>query len=76
MSLTAELSLVTRLRALRIVCTAFDGLLAFEDRRERVRGAVSQVPDQPYTVRDGQTVTLRQQFERVYGCRLDMGVAR
>lgn len=70
MSLADEMSLVTKLRSLQITCNAFDGLTTFEQRRELVRGAVSQIPEVVYTVRDGKNITLAKQFEHVYRCAL------
>lgn len=67
MSLSDEMSLVTKLVSLQVPCSPFDGLTTFEYRRELVRGAVRQVPDVTYTVRDGKNITLSQQFHRVYG---------
>lgn len=70
MSLSDEMALVTKLISLQVKCNAFDGLTTFEQRREKVRGAVIQVPDVTYTVRDGKNITMRQQFVRVYGVEL------
>lgn len=67
MSLTDEMFLITKIRSLQIPCNAFDGLTTFEQRRELVRGAVSQVPDVTFTVKDGKNITIAQQFTRVYG---------
>jgi hypothetical protein len=66
-SMYDEMSLITKIRSLQVVCNAFDGLTTFEQRRELVRGAVSQIPDVTYTVRDGKNITIAQQFEKVYG---------
>lgn len=70
MSVTDEMTLITKIRSLQIPCNAFDGLTTFEQRRELVRGAVSQVPDVTFTIRDGKAITIGQQFQRVYGCSL------
>lgn len=67
MSLSEEMSLVTKLVSLQIQCTPFDGLTTFEYRRELVRSAVRLVPDVTFTVRDGKNITLSQQFHRVCG---------
>jgi len=68
MSMYDEMSLVTKIRSLQVVCNAFDGLTTFDQRRELVRGAVSQIADVTFAVRDGKNITIAQQFERVYGC--------
>lgn len=71
MSLTHEVSLVTKLKALQVPCNPFsDGLTTFEQRRELVRGAVSQVPDVVFTIRDGKVISMAQQFRAVYRCEL------
>lgn len=67
MSLTDEMTLITKIRSLQIPLNAFDGLTTFEQRRELVRGAVSQIPDVTFTVKDGKNITISQQFTRVYG---------
>ncbi len=70
MSLSEEMALVTKLVSLQVKCNAFDGLTTFEQRREKVRGALKQVADVTYTVRDGKNITMRQQFVKVYGVEL------
>lgn len=71
MSLSEEMALVTKLVSLQVKCNAFDGgLTTFEQRREKVRGALKPVADVTYTVRDGKNITMRQQFARVYGVEL------
>lgn len=70
MSLYDEMGLITKIRSLQVPCNAFDGLTTFEQRRELVRGAVNQIPDVTFTVRDGKNITIAQQFQRVYGCAL------
>lgn len=70
MSLNDELLLVNKVRSLQVICNAFDGVTTFDQRREKVRGAVSQVPDVVYRTVDGKNITLQQQFERIYGVSL------
>lgn len=61
-----ELSLATKLKSLGEP-SPFDGLTTIEQRRDRARMSIARLRDVTFTVRDGKTITLAQQFERVYG---------
>lgn len=67
MSLTDEMMLNAKLKSLGVVCSAFDGLTTYDQRRESFRGAVSQVPEVTYTVKGGKRITMQQQFDEIYG---------
>lgn len=66
-NLPAEMSLVTKLRALGIECNAFDGLTTVEQRQERIRAVLDPVLDVTFTVRNGQRITMAMQYADAYG---------
>lgn len=66
-SLTDEMCLVVKLKALGIKCNAFDGLTTHEQRREFIRAALLPVDDVTYTVQNGKRITMGVEFARIYG---------
>lgn len=67
MNLAAEMSLVSKIRALGIECNAFDGLTTVEQRRPIVRAAIEPVLDVTFTVRNGKNFTMAMQYAEAYG---------
>ena len=67
MSLSDELRLYTKLRALEVPCQLDLTRMTRDERRETLRAAVKMVPDVTFTVRDSKRVTLSMQFLAVYG---------
>lgn len=71
MSLTDEIALATKLKALDLPCkTLFDGVTTQAERREKVRVLVRQVPDVIFTVRNGREITMEMMFLTTYGDEL------
>jgi hypothetical protein len=65
--LTDEMTLITKVRSLRIDCNAFDGMTTPEQRCDIVRKAIEPVLDVTFTIRNGKRITMAMQFADVYG---------
>jgi hypothetical protein len=67
-TLTEEMLLVRKLISLDLPCkTVFEGLTSRDERRDKVREAVKQVPDVTFTIDHGKVITMAMMFARAYG---------
>lgn len=64
---SAEISLVTKMRALGAKPEFPVGLTTLEQRRDAVRAVLDPLLDVTFTIQNGKRITMAMQFARAYG---------